>query len=425
MGNWRLWLLEAGRGAGKTLACAMYFNQWMVEHPGSRGRIIAPILADAVSSCIEAPSGLKRVNPDVVWVSSTTGGARVRWPNSSEAVVMATHSPRDVDRLRAAGNRHIDWWEEMAANRQLDKAWDIAQMGLRMGTHPHSIASTTPRNTAAYMKIRAGEDVALTKATTYDNPHNPDDWRSRMLARYEGSRLGRQELYGELLEDVEGALWTPDLLEAVRLLHPVPPLEQVVTAVDPSGSEEGDWQGVITAARDANNICYVLADDSTKGSPEHRYEIACLAAARHNAGTILYEPQYGGDSTAAGLRSAWEHLTRIGQVTTAMPRLLPTAGMPRGPKIVGSKQDRAQPVVMMYEQQRAYLDDQTNLRPRIYHAQPLAALEDQMLTWVPDESEWSPDRIDALVYAVRYMTDGLFTRSGSFGGSAMARARIG
>lgn len=210
---WTLWLLEGGRGCGKTEACSRYFAAYMRANPGHRGRIIAPTFGDAVEACIEGPSGLLAMDPDIRWLSSAPGGAKVVWPNGSQALVLGTPFPSDIDRLRAGGNRHIDWWEEMAANRQLKNAWDQAAFGLRLGRHPHSIASTTPRTTDAYKAIRKALGTLITKAALQDNPHNPAEWVATMRAKYEGTRLGRQELAGELIEDVEGALWNRALLE--------------------------------------------------------------------------------------------------------------------------------------------------------------------------------------------------------------------
>lgn len=210
---WNLWVLEGGRGCGKTEACARYYASYMRANPGHRGRIIAPTFGDAVEACIQGPSGLLAMDPEIKWLPSAPGGAKVQWPNRSEALVLGTPFPRDVDRLRAGGNRHIDWWEEMAANTQLKGAWDQAAFGLRLGTHPHSIASTTPRTTPDYQAVRKLPGVLFTRARLFDNPHLPKEWVDRMRKKYEGTRLGRQELLGEMIEDVEGALWQRGMFE--------------------------------------------------------------------------------------------------------------------------------------------------------------------------------------------------------------------
>jgi phage terminase large subunit-like protein len=233
--EWSLWLLEGGRGSGKTEACARYFASYMRRHPGARGRIIAPTFGDAAESCVNGPSGLLSVDPEIRWVPSDPGGSKVFWPNGSQALVIGTHTPRDVDRLRAGGNRHIDWWEEMAANAQLGDAWDQAQFGLRLGDHPHTIASTTPRSTVAYRRVRASKGTVFTRGTMFDNPHNPADWVASMRERYEGTRIGRQELFGELLTESEpDAVISPQIVAEARLrTYEVDPVrDRVVIACD-------------------------------------------------------------------------------------------------------------------------------------------------------------------------------------------------
>lgn len=191
----------------------------MRQHAGHRGRIIAPTFGDAVEACIIGPSGLLAQNPQIRWLSSAPGGAKVFWPNGAEALVFGTPTPRDVERLRAGGNRHIDWWEEMAANPMLSEAWQQAQLGLRLGSKVCSIASTTPKGSnIAYRKIRKLPGTVLTHATMQDNPHNPPEFVARMLVQFQGTRIGRQELGGELLEDVPGALWSMTTIETNRAI---------------------------------------------------------------------------------------------------------------------------------------------------------------------------------------------------------------
>src|SRR5262245_34938857 len=165
----------------------------MRDNPGVRGRIIAPTNGDAIEACISGPSGLLAVDDQVRFHPSAPGGAKVKWPNGSEALLLGTYAPRDVDRLRASGNRHLDWWEEMAANPQLGHldangnltgAWTQAQMGLRLGMFPHTIASTTRKTTPAYRKIRALARCIRIHATMYDNPYSSPMWRSEMEADY-------------------------------------------------------------------------------------------------------------------------------------------------------------------------------------------------------------------------------------------------
>lgn len=369
--RFKLWLLEAGRGAGKTEACARYFARWMHEHPGHRGRIIAPTLGDAVEACITGPSGLQSVDPDVRWLPSAIGGAKVVWPNGSEALVIGTPFPKDVDRLRAGGNRHLDWWEEMAANAQLSDAWDQAKLGLRLGSHPHSIASTTPRNTVAYRRIRQIVGVVRTHGTIDDNPHLSEEWREEVKGVYEGTRLGRQELGGEMLDDIEGALWKRKLLDELRVdLENVPELVTVVTAVDPAASSGpgADDTGIIVAGLGVDGHAYVSADRTCHLSPDGWGNRAVHAYREFQADRVTAEVNNGGEMV--------EHVISTVDDTVPVKKVHASRG----------KQTRAQPVAALYEQKK------------VHHVGGFAKLEDQLTTWVPGDK--SPDRLDALVWAI-------------------------
>jgi len=382
-GHWSLWLLEAGRGAGKSEACSRYFASYMRANPGARGRIIAPTFGDAVESCISGPSGLKSVDPEITWLPSAPGGAKVTWPNGSEALVFGTPFPKDVDRLRAGGNRHIDWWEEMAANTQLQAAWDQAAFGLRLGEHPHSIASTTPRTTQDYRKIRAMEGVAFTHATLFDNPHNPREWVEMMRARYEGTRLGRQELAGELIEDVEGALWSRSTLEACRVTEHCD-LAVVVVAIDPAATSgvDADDTGIIVAGLGTDGHGYVLADRTCHLAPEGWGQRSVRAYHKFEADRIVAEVNNGGEMV--------EHVIRT--VDRDVPYRAVHAS--RG------KQTRAEPVAALF-------GAPPKRPPRVHLVGGFPELEDQLCTWVPGEED-SPDRLDALVWAI---TDLMFGKA--------------
>lgn len=374
-GSWGLWLLEGGRGCGKTEACARYFAKWMQEHPGHRGRIIAPTFGDAVEACVRGPSGLISVDPSVEWLPSAPGGAKVTWPNGSEALVLGTPFPKDVDRLRAGGNRHLDWWEEMAANVQLRDAWDQAALGLRLGDYPHAIASTTPRSTKEYRAIRAMEDVERTHATLFDNPHNPKSWIEKMRKKYEGTRLGRQELGGELLDDVEGALWSRHMIESARVDW-VPDMAVVVTAIDPaatSGSDADDT-GIIVAGLGVDGDAYILEDRTCHLPPEGWGQRAVRAHHKHKGDRIVAEVNNGGEMV--------EHV--ILTVDSRVPY--------RAVRASRGKRTRAEPVAALFG-----APPKRPTRVHLYGGFP--EMEDQLCTWVPGDSD-SPDRLDAMVWAI-------------------------
>lgn len=383
-GSWDLWLLEGGRGSGKTEGAASYYAQYMRAHPGARGRIIAPTFSDAVESCVTGPSGLMAVDPGCTFHPSDPGGGKMRWPNGSEALVFGTPTPRDVDRFRAGGNRDLDWWEELAANPMIrvekadNNAWDQAQFGLRRGPHPHSIASTTPRPSKKYREIRALATTVLTHATLKDNPHTNAEWREKMLAIYEGTRLGRQEIGGELLEDVEGALWTLEMIDADRIApaHLPENLIKVVVGVDPPGGRTEC--GIIVAGLAANGHVYVTRDATAENSPSagtwSKKVIRAYADAKADA--VVVEKNYGGDMVTHTIRTVLEERGYPSGENVKIREVNATRG----------KAVRAEPVQGLYEQHR------------VHHVGALAKLEDEMTGWVPGESGYSPNRLDALVW---------------------------
>jgi phage terminase large subunit-like protein len=368
-----LWILSGGRGAGKTEGAARYFARWMRRHPGHRGRIIGPTLGDVVESCIDGPSGLRNIDPEVRVVTQA-GGLHVHWPNGSVALCIGTPTPRDVDRLRASGNRHIDWWEEAAANPQLKRAWAQAEFGLRLGEFPHSIVSTTPQPIPAYRDLVNAPTTVVTRGTIFDNPNLPDARKQKLIDRYEGTRLGRQELYGELLDDVEGALWTWGMIEAARALWvPDPDLTRVLVAIDPSvtSGEDADVTGIIGAGRRSDGLGVVLADRSVQGvRPREWASRAVRLYDDLSADRIIAERNNGGEMVEDTIRAV-------------------RPGVPYGSVVASrGKQTRAEPISALFEQERVAL------------APGLDDLADELTSWVPDSGLPSPGRLDAMVWAL-------------------------
>lgn len=377
-GLWDLWLLLAGRGAGKTDAAAAQTNAHVTGPPclpgvpgGHRVAIVAPTLGDATEACVNGPSGLKRHNPGVRLVSRM-GGTFVIWPSGAEAKLFGAYGPEDIERLRAGGNRCWAWAEELAAWAKLDECWDHLQFGLRLGPHPRAVASTTPRPKKLIRELLEAPSTAVTRATTDDNPNLPERYRQR-LDKYRGTRLGRQEIGGELLTDVPGALWSYDMI--ARAPSPTD-LVRAVVAIDPSGGSdpENDEQGIIVAALGADGRGYVLADRTCRLSPEGWGSRALRAYLDFKADSICGEANYGGDMVAAVVRNA----ARALDVTQPHYKAVHAS---RGKAV------RAQPVAQLYEQ------------GRVSHTDVFAELEDELTSWTP-ESGRSPNRLDALVWAL-------------------------
>lgn len=396
-GDWYLWLLLAGRGAGKTDACASYFDQFMRAHPGARGGIAAPTLGDAAEACVFGPSGLIAHNPGVKFTTHA-GGTFVRWPNGSTAQLFGAYTKQDVERFRARGNRHIYWCEELAAWRYLREAWENMELGLRQGVNPHIIASTTPKTRPYLKRLMEAVDTVLTRATIHDNPKLPEITRTRLISRYGGTRLEAQELLGEYLDEVEGALWTYETIAKHRVREgDVPDLARVVVGVDPSGGDEdgNDEQGIIVAGRGVDGDAYVVADRSCKLSPDGWGRRAVRAYDEFQADRVLGETNFGGDLVIFTVKVAAQNMG----IEVATKKLTASRG-----KIV-----RAEPISALYEQ------------GRVHHVGEFPELESQMRNWT-DESGWSPDRMDALVWA---LTELMVTgRDGRTGTSAVPTGQI-
>lgn len=374
------WLLLGGRGSGKTDACAAYFDRYMTRER-RRGAIIAPTIGDAVESCIRGPSGLEAHNPRVR-LRMTAGGLKVVWPNGSEAKLFGTNSPDDIERLRAGGNRELAWLEELAAWRYLDEGFEHMEYGLRTGT-PHWVGSTTPKPRKLIKRLVGDPSVTLSRAETKDNPHLPERIRERLYTRYAGTRLGRQELRGELLEDVPGALWTHARIDELRVdvpaetdagVQPLAPVDlvRVVVAVDPAASntDDSDETGVIAAGLGVDGHGYVLHDGTLRGSPTEWGRRAVGVFDYCDGDLIVGEVNNGGDMV--------EHVVRTVRASVPFRQIRATRG-----KIV-----RAEPVSALYEQ------------GRVHHVGSFPELEDQLSSFVPTSLPEYDDRADALVYAL-------------------------
>lgn len=404
-GDWFTWMLMGGRGAGKTATAAHYLHEHVNGPPclphvpgGHWPAIIAPTIGDGVTSCVNGPSGLRRWDPDIK-VRQVAGGTMARWPNGCEAKIFGAHSPEDVERLRSGGNRCIVWAEELAAWRYIEQSWQHMRYGLRVGPHPHVIVSTTPKALKLIKELyrdgleqNTDEDgqikVVMTRATTADNPHLDAKVRRALFDDYAGTRMGRQELYAEILEDVENALWNTAMIENDRLnpAHRPHHFDRIVVGVDPQGKNKEDGKndetGIIAVGRIDHWLAegdykhlphgFVLEDHSGRYGAKEWADVAIECYYRLHADAIVVETNNGGDLVKRNIHASDPNV-RVLEVTA-------TRGKAR----------RASPIVNIYEQHR------------IHHVGVFPHLEDQMTTWdqfEPDES-WSPDRMDALVWAL-------------------------
>lgn len=393
-GEWRQWGYVAGRGSGKTRAG----SEWVRERVKSGSEfigLIAPTAADARDVMVEGPSGLLSVcwSEDRDIHGNITGRPRyepskrrLTWENGARAML---YSAEEADRLR--GPNHSDLWaDELAAWKNGVDVWDMAMFGLRLGSDPRAIFTTTPRVTALIKRLMKDPETILTRGSTYDNASNlAPQFLETIKRRYEGTRLGRQEISGELLEDVPGALWTSEMIDGARTDVNFE-AQRIVVAVDPSGadgdSESGsDDIGIVVAAKLVDGTYAVLEDATCNLSPDGWGRRTVERYRHHMADKIVAEKNFGGAMVEAVIR-AQDRNANVAMVTAS-----------RGKAV------RAEPIAALYEQ------------GRIKHAPGLEKLEDQMMsmTLTGYVGEGSPDRLDAAVWAITELMEGSAYNLGS------------
>ncbi len=368
-GDWRIWLIRAGRGFGKTRAGAEWVSAVARANPDARIALVGATIADAHRVMIDGASGLRSVaweEERVVWRG--TKGEFV-FPSGARAFVYSAEAP---DALRGP-EHHAAWCDELAKWRCGDVAWDNLMMGLRLG-EGRVVVTTTPRPVPLMRRLLAMPGLVETVGRTVDNPHLPVSFVAAMAAQYGATRLGRQELGGEMIEDAVGALWTRAMIEACRTGSSPDPV-RVVVGVDPPAGIGGDACGIVAVALDAGGIGYVLEDASVVGaSPEGWARAVAACVERHGADRVIAEVNQGGAMVESVLRGAAADLP------------IKTVHATRG-KVL-----RAEPVAALYE------------RGKVRHVGAFPALEDELCGLVSgggyEGPGRSPDRADALVWAV-------------------------
>ncbi|WP_249138142.1 DNA-packaging protein [Phenylobacterium montanum] len=375
-GDWRYWLILAGRGFGKTRAGAEWVRD-QVLLGRQRIALIGPTTADVRDVMIEGESGLIAISPPWDRPRFEPSKRRLTWPNGATAYCYSAQEP---ERLR--GPQHdAAWADELAAWIKPEAVWDQLQLGLRIGDDPRAAVTTTPRPLPLIRQLVDDPNCVISRGSTYDNQGNlAPAFIERIIARYEGTRLGRQELHAEILSDVPGALWSIGTLVACRVAS-APDLVRVVVAVDPSGSsgrDAGDAQGIVVAGLGVDGRGYVLADRTCKLSPEGWGRRTVEAFDAFGADRIVAERNFGGDMVRSTLQA----------VRATAPVTLVTAS--RG-KVV-----RAEPVSALYEQGRVSHVVPSGLE------NPLADLEAELRQATANGylGQGSPNRLDALVWAL-------------------------
>ncbi len=383
-GDWFCWLVVAGRGFGKTRMGAEWVRSLvegptpLTAPPGAPARIalVADTESDGRDVMVEGESGLRRCAWPGFQPVYQASRRRLVWPNGA---IGQLYSAMEPDQLRGP-QHHAAWGDEIAKWSRGVETWSNLQFGLRLGPAPRAMLTTTPRPIALLTEILARPDTVVTRGTTFENRSNiAPVFFDQVVRAYRGTRLGRQELMGEILEDIPGALWSRAMLEDLRV-DAAPALDRVVVAVDPpvSSGASADECGIVVAAQGADGHAYVLADRTVQGVSPHRWARAALEAYRDfRADRLIAEVNNGGDLVEAVIR----------QVDPAVSY--------RAVQASRGKVARAEPVAALYEQARVH---------HLRQASGLDLLEDQMCAFTLYRSgsgvRASPDRVDALVWAL-------------------------
>jgi phage terminase large subunit-like protein len=370
-GPWRTWLMMAGRGFGKTRAGAEWVRA-LAEGGNSMTAIalVAGTASEARNVMVEGESGLLAISPAATRPLWEPTRGRLLWRTGAQAFVYSGENP---EKLR--GPQHgFAWCDELAKWAYPRETWDNLQLGLRYGDRPRALVTTTPRAVPLIRTMANDPGVVVTRGATSDNRFLPEAFVRAVTDDYGATRLGRQELQGELIDDVAGALWTRAMIEACRV-RGAPVLRRVVIGVDPPASAGGDACGILCVGLGHDGVGYVIEDASVSGlSPEGWAGVVADVAARHGADRVVAEANNGGDMVASVLRAA----------DSGLPVKLVHAS--RG------KVARAEPVAALYG------------RGRVRHVAAFAGLEDELCGMVIgggyEGPGRSPDRADALVWAL-------------------------
>lgn len=365
--DWLAWVLLSGRGAGKTRAGA----EWLRSMTRYTGRLcmIAPTASDLRDVMVEGESGILRVCEVSAgyiphWEPSKK---RLTFPNG--AVVLG-YTAEEPDRLRGR-NDGAAWMDEPGHYENVDYVWQMLLYGLRAGRHPRIAITTTPTPSRWLKELVVDPDSRVTTVSTFANEANlPPAFIRQMKERFAGTRQGRQELFGHILEDVEGALWSDVMLESTRVAV-APALTRIVVGVDPAGTStnRSDITGIVVAGVGVDGELYILADYSGRYTPLEWAQAVQDAYVEYNADLIVAETNYGGEMVTQNLRTSVGNFARVQPVNSRRGKFI-----------------RAEPVFGLWEQGRAHVVGRWS------------NLEDEMCSWVPGTGK-SPDRLDALVHA--------------------------
>lgn len=397
LNDWITWIVRAGRGFGKTRTGAGWVHERAMEQAGRQIALVARTPADARDYMLIGPGGLLKNTPPEERPQYIAGNRAVIWPNGSRGIIYSDEVP---DQLRGFSG-DTAWLDEFAKYKHPQETWDNLNFGMReiSRDQPRILITTTPRPLKILREIEALTSTVVVTGSSFENRANLDPrWFAQVLSRYAGTRLGRQEIEAEIIDDMPGALWTRtilencrllqdpmrvppeslDVLERMRYVYRLPEFKRVVVGVDPSGvgdEEEGNSVGIVVAALGTDGMAYVLTDDTATGlGPASWAKRVIKAKDTYGADRIIAEKNFGGAMVESTIRTADKNAP------------IKVVWASRG------KIARAEPVAALYEQ------------GKVKHVGAFPDMEDQMCAFLPDgyAEDGSPDRADALVWA---MTD--------------------
>jgi phage terminase large subunit-like protein len=369
-GDWTYWLILAGRGFGKTRTGAEWVRQQVKT--SQYVNLIGATADDARDIMVQGESGILAICPDGERPEYRPSQRKLVWPNGAVSLIFTADEP---ERLR--GKQHSGLWGDELAAWRYPEALDQAKLGLRLGAHPQACFTTTPRPTKLVKSLASDPATVVTRGTTYDNQANlAPTFFSSIIRTYEGTRLGRQELQAEILDDNPNALWNRKQIDALRVKE-APAMKRVVIGVDPSvtSNEDSDLAGIIAAGIGADDHGYVLDDLSLIASPDGWARAAVKAYHDLKADRLVAEVNNGGDLVELVIRTVDRNVS-YKKVHASRGKMI-----------------RAEPIAALYEQ------------GRVHHVGSLQELEDEMCDYDPITSSKSPDRMDALVWAFTELFD--------------------
>ena len=392
---WNTHLLLAGRGFGKTRTGSEFIRaQVCGKTPLAAGprkdqfiAIIAETAADARDVIVKGPAGILNCHPKDFRPTFVASTRSLTWPNGAVATL---YNGTEPDQLR--GPQHsLAWVDELAKFRYMKECWDMLQFGLRLGDNPQQLITTTPRPLALFRELMEQEGTIVTRGSLYENRANlASKFVQSIISRYAGTRLGRQEIDGEIVDDVPGSLWTRTMFDECRKgpKFEAPPMKRLVVAVDPAtkastGDDDVAETGIIVAGVGEDNHGYLIDDRSCRLGPNGWAKVAVAAFDRYEADCILAETNNGGDMV--------EQVIRAVRPSIPIRKVWASRG----------KTTRAEPVSALYEQKR------------ISHLGAFPALEDEAVQFTPwgIEGDLPADRVDALVWAFTHLFPSLVVRA--------------